>query len=118
VRVVIVGGGVFGCCAAYELARSGARVSLIERDATGAHASGRNPGNLNPILGAVPALVPFALESFRLHRELATALAAGGTASYALEPVKRVLVAFDEKDEDELHAVERAFAGHPSFATA
>ena len=117
-RVVIVGGGVFGCCAAYELARSGARVSLIERDATGAHASGRNPGNLNPILGAVPALVPFALESFRLHRELATALAAGGTASYALEPVKRVLVAFDEKDEDELHAVERAFAGHPSFATA
>jgi hypothetical protein len=62
--------------------------------------------------------VPFALESFRLHRELATALAAGGTASYALEPVTRVLVAFDEKDEDELDAVERAFAGHPSFATA
>ena len=82
-QVVIVGGGVFGCCAAYELARSGARVTLIERDATGAHASGRNPGNLNPILGAAPALVPFALESFRLHRELATALAAGGAASRA-----------------------------------
>ena len=117
-QVVIVGGGVFGCCAAYELARSGARVTLIERDATGAHASGRNPGNLNPILGAAPALVPFALESFRLHRELATALAAGGAASYALEPVKRVLVAFDETDDGDLDAVERAFAGHPSFATA
>lgn len=116
-RVVIVGGGVFGCCAAYELARSGARVSLIERDALGAHASGRNPGNLNPILGAAPELLPFALESFRLHRELANELAARGKESYALEPVRRVLLAFDAKDEDDFDAVERAFAGHAPFAT-
>jgi glycine oxidase len=118
VRVVIVGGGVFGCCAAYELARSGARVSLIERDAIGTHASGRNPGNLNPILGAAPELVPFALESLRLHHELAKELATRGKASYALEPVRRVLLAFDAKDEDEFDPVERAFAGHASFATA
>jgi glycine oxidase len=91
---------------------------LIERDPIGAHASGRNPGNLNPILGAAPELVPFALESFRLHRALANELAARGDRGYALEPVRRVLLAFDEKDEDELHAVARAFAPHRAFATA
>jgi glycine oxidase len=116
VQVAIIGGGVFGCCAAYELARSGARVSLIERDAPGAHASSRNPGNLNPILGAAPELVPFAMESLRLHLCLAQDLATKERLSYALEPVRRVLLAFDEKDEDGFGAVERAFAGHASFA--
>jgi glycine/D-amino acid oxidase-like deaminating enzyme len=86
VRVVIVGGGVFGCCAAYELARSGARVAVIERDPIDVHASSRNPGNLNPILGAPSALVPFAIESLRLHLELSGTLAADGGARYALEP--------------------------------
>lgn len=116
-RVVIVGGGVFGCCAAFELARAGAHTTLIERDAFGAHASGRNPGNLNPILGAPPELVPFALASFRMHLALADELAARGGAPYGLAPVKRILVAFDAKDRDELDDVERAFAGHASFAT-
>jgi glycine oxidase len=118
VRVVIVGAGVFGCCAAYELARSGASVSLIERDPIGVHASGRNPGNLNPILGAAPRIVPFALESLRLHHSLAERLAARGVRHYSLDPVRRVLLAFDEKDGDELDAVERAFAGRSAFPTA
>jgi len=118
VRVVVVGGGVFGCCAAYELARSGASVTLIERDPIGAHASGRNPGNLNPILGAAAELVPFALESFRLHRALADALAASEDCRYAIEPVRRVLLALDQEDEDELTAVARAFSSQGMFATA
>jgi len=116
-RVVIIGAGIFGCCAAYALARAGAHALLIERDPIGAHASSRNPGNLNPVLGSVPALVPFALESFRLHQELAAAIGPG-TPPYALEPVKRVLVAFDDEDEAELDSVARAFAGLPSFATS
>ena len=108
---------MFGCCAAYELARSGARVAVIERDPIDVHASSRNPGNLNPILGAPSALVPFAIESLRLHLELSGTLAADGGARYALEPVRRVLVAFDDNDEREFDPVELAFAGRATFST-
>ena len=106
-RVIVVGGGVIGCSIAYQLATAGASVALIERDGIGSHASGRNPGNLNPILGADPDLVPFALESLQLHRALAPELAALGCTPYRIEPVKRVLLAFDDKDRQELDAVAR-----------
>jgi glycine oxidase len=114
-RVIVVGGGVIGCSVAYELAKAGANVALIERDGIGSHASGRNPGNLNPILGAEPALVPLALESLRLHRALVPELAALGCAPYRFEPVKRVLLAFDGRDRTELDDTARVFAAHPEF---
>jgi glycine/D-amino acid oxidase-like deaminating enzyme len=46
VDVVVVGGGVTGCSAALELARSGARVRLLEARDIAAGASGRNGGFL------------------------------------------------------------------------
>src|SRR6266545_4459249 len=42
--VVIIGGGIIGASCAYELARSGASVTLLERDELAARASGRNIG--------------------------------------------------------------------------
>ena len=42
--VAIVGGGIIGAACAYELARAGASVTLIERDELAAGASGRNQG--------------------------------------------------------------------------
>jgi glycine/D-amino acid oxidase-like deaminating enzyme len=44
--VVIVGGGIAGCTVAFEWARRGARVSLLERRCIGLGASGRNTGTL------------------------------------------------------------------------
>lgn len=44
--VIIVGGGVIGCSVAYYLARQGARVLVIERDALGLGASAANPGSI------------------------------------------------------------------------
>jgi glycine oxidase len=46
--VVIVGGGVMGCAAAFELARAGATVTVLERSVPGAEASSAAAG----ILGA------------------------------------------------------------------
>jgi glycine oxidase len=47
--VIIVGGGVIGCSAAYFLAREGLSVTLLERDGLAAHASGAAAGMLAPI---------------------------------------------------------------------
>ena len=45
--VVVLGGGLVGCAAAYYLARSGARVLLIEQADLNREASGRNAGSLH-----------------------------------------------------------------------
>src|SRR5260370_14731317 len=68
--VIIVGGGVFGCACAYELARRGLKVTVVERDDFGVHASRNNPGNINPIHCAAPALNTLALMAYTSHRTL------------------------------------------------
>jgi glycine/D-amino acid oxidase-like deaminating enzyme len=60
VEVVVIGGGIIGCAAAAELAASGARVTLVERTAIAAGASGRN-------LGAIQ--YPFDPELATLHTD-------------------------------------------------
>jgi gamma-glutamylputrescine oxidase len=44
--VVVVGGGLLGSCTAYWLARQGAKVTIVERTAPAAGATGRNGGFL------------------------------------------------------------------------
>src|SRR2546423_14129965 len=45
--VLVVGGGVTGCAAAYYLAQAGADVTLVERYDLNTQASGRNAGGLH-----------------------------------------------------------------------
>jgi sarcosine oxidase, subunit beta len=45
--VAIVGGGITGCATAYELARAGASVVVLERYEINTEASGRNAGSLH-----------------------------------------------------------------------
>ncbi len=42
--VIVIGGGIVGCSAAYYAARSGMRVLIVERDGPGSAQSGRNLG--------------------------------------------------------------------------
>ncbi|MEE9198944.1 MAG: FAD-dependent oxidoreductase, partial [Dehalococcoidia bacterium] len=42
--VVIVGGGIVGCSAAYFLSEAGAKVLIVERDGLGSGASGHGAG--------------------------------------------------------------------------
>lgn len=48
VEVAIVGGGIIGCAVAFELARKGRRVAVVERGAIGAGASGASAGIIAP----------------------------------------------------------------------
>jgi D-amino-acid dehydrogenase len=56
-RVVVVGGGVIGVCAAYYLARTGASVTLVERGEIAAGASYGNAGLVVPS-HSVPLAAP------------------------------------------------------------
>jgi glycine oxidase len=117
-HVVVVGGGVLGCATAYQLARAGFEVTLIERDAIAAHASGRNTGNLNPLHGTPQALIPFALEAFRIHGEIKAELTQLGCANYAVVPVKRVHLGYDETDRRPLEETAALFQSTSGFSSA
>ena len=49
---IIVGGGIVGCLTAYLLAREGLKVTLLEKDAVGSHASGFAFGEMGALEGA------------------------------------------------------------------
>lgn len=52
--VLVVGGGFTGCCAALQLAKSGASVCLLEARSVGYGGSGRNVGLVNAGLWLEP----------------------------------------------------------------
>ena len=51
-RVLVVGGGVVGLCCAYELARAGAEITVVERDRCGGATSFGNAGWVVPSISA------------------------------------------------------------------
>lgn len=67
-EVIVVGGGIIGCASAYELARRGAKVTLLERSELAAGASGRNHGLLLSPLD--PVMVPMARETAAAYDEI------------------------------------------------
>jgi len=75
VKIVVVGGGIIGCATAYELARAGCAVTLLERATPGAEASGAAAGMLAPLGDSAPS--PFeelAIASWRLYPKVAAEL--------------------------------------------
>lgn len=71
-NVVVLGAGVVGCAAAYYLARDGADVTIVEREAVGSGASGFAVGLLNPLMGTgIPGpMAPLAERTFQMHKAL------------------------------------------------
>ena len=67
--VCVIGGGIAGCATAFFLARGGARVTLVERDTVGSHASGVNFGGVRRHARAAVEL-PLALRAHLLWPRL------------------------------------------------
>lgn len=66
--VIVIGGGLHGCSAALHLARRGARVTVLEKDHVGRHASGVNAGGVRR-LGRDLAEIPLSVAAMELwHR--------------------------------------------------
>ena len=91
--VLIIGGGVIGCAAAYFLAADhGVRALVIERDGVGRHASGGAAGELSVVgrsqLDATMThgdpFTALCVEGARLHREFGPALREESGVDYGL----------------------------------
>jgi glycine/D-amino acid oxidase-like deaminating enzyme len=67
--VVVIGGGIVGCAAAYYLARRGVRPLVLERGEIGSQQSGRNWGFVRQ-QGRDPREVPLMVEANRIWRGL------------------------------------------------
>ena len=68
--VLVIGGGLHGSSAALHLARRGARVTVIEKDYVGRHASAVNAGGVRR-LGRHPAEIPLSVASLELWYRIA-----------------------------------------------
>lgn len=68
--VVVIGGGFIGCSIAYQLARRGVAVTLIEREHIAWGASGRNAGQVSPAAGYTDAFLPFTVANFAMLRAM------------------------------------------------
>ncbi|HEU0021201.1 MAG TPA: FAD-dependent oxidoreductase [Dehalococcoidia bacterium] len=93
----IVGGGIAGCLTAYLLAKEGLKVTVIEADAVGSHASGFAFGEMNDLEGAgIPdPLLEFSLWCNRRHRTLAEELREVSGIDNQYRRVNRLSLAFD-----------------------
>ncbi len=67
--VVIIGGGIVGCCTAYYLSRQGISVVLCEKGQVGCEQSSRNWGFIRK-QGRHPAEIPLMIRSLELWHEL------------------------------------------------
>jgi glycine oxidase len=117
-QIVCVGGGITGAFAAYFLVRQGAEVTIIERDRIGAHASGHNPGGLNPLHGpGIPGpLKDLALESMRLHLESWEDIRRFSGVDFGGCMVTRLRLAMSARDEAELAAAQALHDATPGFS--
>ena len=103
-RVVVIGGGVIGCAAALALARSGARVTLLERDAIAAGASRAAAGMLAPLSESEEpgCMASAGLEALALHKRSAQTLEEIAGISIGATLAGTFMLARDEKQAEAL----------------
>ena len=108
-----------GCAVAYELAKRGVGVTVVERYFPGAHASGYAAGLLNPLYGrGIPGpLQPLALEAYRRHPTLWAELKEETGVDVQGRTSSLLRLAFDDDDREELRALETAAVGVEGFTT-
>jgi len=115
-HVLIIGGGIQGCSAAYFLSRAGVPVTLLEKDTIGRHASGVNAGGVRR-LGRDLAEVSLSLASMDIWKDLPQMI--GDDAASAFHPAFYIKAAIDDKGRqsghDRIRQLEKAGFGHETW---
>lgn len=101
--VVIVGGGIVACLTGYLLGRNGYKVTILEADSLGSHASGFAFGGLDPLTGVgIPfPLLEFSLWCYGRHRGLARELNDNTGIDVGFEFRDRLHLAFTQEEAAE-----------------
>jgi glycine oxidase len=104
--VAVVGAGVIGSAIAYECARRGARVVLLDRDEPGSHASGAAAGMLAPCSEAHECgpFLDVARDSLRAWPDFAAAVHEAGGIDPELHLDGLLRVALTDDDADSVRA--------------
>ena len=102
--IIVIGGGVVGCSAAYYLAGRDCSVTLVERDSIASHASGFAYGGLMPPAGTDDPDDLLLAASSRLHEELSETLAEESGVDSEYRQRDSVLLATSEAEAAEMRA--------------
>src|SRR5436309_9919753 len=98
--VVVVGAGIVGCAVAYELARRGASVQIVDERAAGMGATQASAGVLAPYVEAREGspLLPLAVRSFALFDDFIDRTAADSGIAVQFRRTGTLNVAVQEDD--------------------
>ena len=98
--VVVIGGGIVGCLSGYLLSRRGLKVTVLEADSLGSHASGFAFGGLDPLhgVGLPEPLLEFSLWSYGRHRSLSRELKETAGIDPYFQTQDRLYLAFDDTE--------------------
>lgn len=100
-KIVVIGGGIAGCAAAYYLAKGGAEVVLLERGRIGEEATGASAGMLAPIAEAKQPgpFLDAVVAGLKMYEGAVTEIeeVSGVSTGYNRRSILRI--AFTEEDE-------------------
>jgi glycine oxidase len=108
VKVTVVGAGIIGCAVAYELARRGARVHVVDPRTPGQGATRASAGILAPYIeGHVPSLLKLAVRSLALYDEFVQRVSADGSTDVEFARCGTLQVAVADGENMRLEALAR-----------
>lgn len=99
-QITIVGGGVVGCFLAYRLSLEGIGITLVEKEAPGAGASGASAGNAQPVTGENPTFeAKLGRESLALYRKHLAAIKAESGIDFKEQNTRYLYAATNQGEE-------------------
>jgi len=102
-QITIIGGGVIGCFLAYRLSLEGASITLLEKDSTGAGASGVSAGNVQPVTGDNIAFESkLGAESLAIYRKYLPLIKAESGVDFREQDTRYLYAATTENEEREV----------------